>query len=91
MSTIDRGAHTVLVVDDNPATRYSTGRVIRAAGFRLAEAGTGQEALDQAAKGVSAVVLDVHLPDMDGFEVCRHLRTNPAPAACPWCTCRPRS
>jgi PAS domain S-box-containing protein len=77
-STIDRGAHTVLVVDDNPATRYSTGRVIRAAGFRLAEAGTGQEALDQAAKGVSAVVLDVHLPDMDGFEVCRHLRTEPS-------------
>ena len=27
--TIDRGRHTVLVVDDNPATRYSTGRVVR--------------------------------------------------------------
>src|SRR3954469_14848479 len=77
-STIDRGAHTVLVVDDNPATRYSTGRIIRAAGFRIAEAGTGAEALEQAAKGVSAVVLDVHLPDMDGFEVCRHLRAEPA-------------
>ena len=43
--TIDRSAHTVLVVDDNPATRYSTGRVIRAAGFRTAEAGTGADAL----------------------------------------------
>src|SRR5205085_2596917 len=36
--TIDRGAHTVLVVDDNPSTRYSTERVIRAAGFRTAYA-----------------------------------------------------
>ena len=32
-TTIDRSVHTVLVVDDNPATRYSTSRVIRAAGF----------------------------------------------------------
>jgi PAS domain S-box-containing protein len=77
--TIDRAAHTVLVVDDNPATRYSTGRVLRAAGFRIAEAGTGQEALDQCSRTrISAVVLDVHLPDIDGFEVCRRIRTDPA-------------
>ena len=37
-STIDRGAHTVLVVDDNAVTRYSTARVIRAAGFVSTEA-----------------------------------------------------
>ncbi|MGV3493016.1 MAG: response regulator, partial [Ramlibacter sp.] len=82
-ATIDRGRHTVLVVDDNPATRYSTGRVIRAAGFRTAEAGSGAEALEQVARGVSAVVLDVHLPDMDGFEVCRAIRAQPATAMLP--------
>jgi PAS domain S-box-containing protein len=82
-STIDRGAHTVLVVDDNPATRYSTSRVIRAAGFRTEEAGTGSEALALAARGVSAVVLDVHLPDIDGFEVCRILRAQPATRTLP--------
>ncbi|HZY20267.1 MAG TPA: response regulator [Ramlibacter sp.] len=76
-STIDRGAHTVLVVDDNPATRYSTSRVVRAAGFRTVEAGSGGDALAIAARGVSAVVLDVHLPDMDGFQVCRELRARP--------------
>ncbi|MGZ5272533.1 MAG: hybrid sensor histidine kinase/response regulator [Ramlibacter sp.] len=76
-STIDRGAHTVLVVDDNPATRYSTARVVRAAGFQTVEAGTGGEALALSAKGVSAVVLDVHLPDIDGFEVCRVIRADP--------------
>ena len=81
--TIDRAAHTVLVVDDNAATRYSTGRVIRAAGFRTAEAGSGAEALELIAQGVSAVVLDVHLPDIDGFELCRRIRANPPTATLP--------
>ncbi|MEJ5992656.1 response regulator [Ramlibacter sp. PS3R-8] len=83
IATIDRSAHTVLVVDDNPSTRYSTARVIRAAGFRTAEAATGREALDMAAQGISAVVLDVHLPDIDGFEVCRNLRARPVTALLP--------
>ena len=82
-TTIDRSLHTVLVVDDNPATRYSTARVIRAAGFKTTEAGSGAEALDEVAKGVSAVVLDVHLPDTDGFQVCRAIRANPATALLP--------
>ena len=81
--TIDRSVHTVLVVDDNPSTRYSTARLIRAAGFRTAEAGTGGEALEMVAQGVSGVVLDVHLPDIDGFEVCRAIRANPATAMLP--------
>lgn len=81
--TIERAAHTVLVVDDNPATRYSTGRVVRAAGFRTAEAGSGGEALELIAQGVSAVVLDVHLPDIDGFELCRRIRANPATTSLP--------
>ncbi|RZL05973.1 MAG: response regulator, partial [Rubrivivax sp.] len=64
----------VLVVDDNPATRYATARVMRAAGFSTQEVATGQEALDQARGSMAAVILDVHLPDIDGFEVCRLLR-----------------
>lgn len=82
-ATIDRSVHTVLVVDDNPATRYSTARVIRAAGFRTAEAGSGGEALELIAQGVSGVVLDVHLPDIDGFELCRMIRSKPATASLP--------
>lgn len=82
--SIDRDKHTVLVVDDNPATRYSTGRVLRASGFRIVEASSGQEAIDQAAANdLSAIVLDVHLPDFDGFEVCRRLRAQPRTAVVP--------
>jgi len=76
--TIDRSRHTVLVVDDNPATLYSTSRVLRASGFQTLEAGTGIHALALAAPAeISAIVLDVHLPDIDGFEVCRRLREDP--------------
>lgn len=83
LATIDRSQHTVLVVDDNPATRYSTARIVRAAGFLTLEAATGTEAVVLASHGVSAVVLDVHLPDIDGFEVCRQLRSDVATALLP--------
>ena len=61
---------------------------MRPGGFRTREAGSGAEALDLIGRGVSAVVLDVHLPDIDGFEVCRMIRARPATARCRWCTCR---
>jgi CheY-like chemotaxis protein len=68
---------TVLVVDDVDAGRYATARMLRAAGFRTIEAPGGAAALARA-PSASAVVLDVHLPDIHGLEVCRLLRANPA-------------
>lgn len=64
----------ILVVDDNPATRYSTSRVLQNAGWAVVEAETGTEAIEKAQRDVDLVVLDVNLPDMDGFAVCRKLR-----------------
>jgi PAS domain S-box-containing protein len=64
----------ILVVDDNPATRYSTSRVLRSAGFDIVEAATGGDALTLATRRLDLVVLDINLPDIDGFEVCRELR-----------------
>ena len=75
--------NTVLVVDHNPTARYSTARVLRAAGFATVETAGGAEALELAARGVEAVVLDVHLPDLHGFEVCRLLRSQPSTATVP--------
>ena len=79
---IDRSHHSVLVVDDNPSTRYATARVLRAAGFHTVEAAAGAEALELV-EFVSAVVLDVHLPDLLGFEVCRILRQRAETASLP--------
>ena len=85
LSNTDTAAQTptVLVVDDNATARYSMARMLRAAGFNTVETAGGAEALELAQKGVSAVVLDVHLPDLHGFEVCRLLRSQAATATLP--------
>lgn len=69
-------AGTILVVDDNEAERYYVARVLRKAGFEVTEAGTGQEALRLAGEVPDLVTLDVRLPDLSGFEVCRRLKGN---------------
>ena len=79
----DERPETILVVDDNPATLYATARVLRGAGFKIAEAETGLRAVERSRGGVDLVVLDVNLPDIDGFEVCRRIRSDPATARLP--------
>lgn len=79
---IDRAQHSVLVVDDNASSRYASSRVLKAAGYNVVEAAAGAEALELV-EFVSAVVLDVHLPDLLGFEVCRLLRNRPGTATLP--------
>ena len=69
--------NTILVVDDNEAERYYVARVLRKAGFEVAEAGTGGEALRLAAATPDLITLDVRLPDLSGFEVCRRLKSDP--------------
>lgn len=80
--SIDRSTLSVLVVDDVESSRYALARSLRAAGFKTVEAAAGAQALELA-EYVSAVVLDVHLPDLHGFEVCRLLRGNPATQSVP--------
>jgi PAS domain S-box-containing protein len=75
----------ILVVDDNDASRYATVRVLQVAGFPVEEAATGREALDKARAGADLIVLDINLPDIDGFEVCRQLRADPRTIDLPIC------
>lgn len=70
------GPPCILAVDDNPAALQVTARVLREAGYEVIEATTGAAAL-AAAGTADLVVLEVNLPDMDGFEVCRRLRARP--------------
>ncbi len=75
---------SVLVVDDNAATRYSVRRVLERHGYRVDEAGTGGAGLEQlATRSYDVLVLDVNLPDMSGFDVVRTLRADPATALLP--------
>ena len=65
----------VLVVDDEPNIRELVQVALKFHGCSVSTAGTGRDALRQAeASRPDLIVLDVMLPDLDGFEVCRRLR-----------------
>jgi|SRR4051794_36522291 DNA-binding NarL/FixJ family response regulator len=73
---------TVLIVDDHPGFRASARRMLEANGYIVVgEAGDGGSALE-AAGGLlpDLVLLDVRLPDVDGFDVARCLLAGPGPA-----------
>ncbi|HUY31109.1 MAG TPA: response regulator transcription factor [Acidimicrobiales bacterium] len=72
---MDNLVSRVLVVDDEPNITDLVATALRYEGFEVAAAGTGRDALDQVtAFRPHLIVLDVMLPDLDGFEVARRLR-----------------
>jgi two-component system OmpR family response regulator len=69
------GPGRILVVDDEPYITDVVTAALRFEGFTTEEASTGLQALERArAEECDLMVLDVMLPDIDGFEVCRRLR-----------------
>jgi CheY-like chemotaxis protein len=74
---------TILIVDDRPESRYATVRVLETAGHDVRETGSGRDALRLARLLPHLIVLDVALPDMDGFAVCEKLKGDPTTAAIP--------
>jgi serine phosphatase RsbU (regulator of sigma subunit)/DNA-binding response OmpR family regulator len=72
----------VLLVDDDEAKRYLMGTWLRRGGHTVIEACTGREALEKVGSA-ELVLLDVNLPDMIGYDVCRLIKDNPATAAIP--------
>ena len=79
----DPAPATILVVDDDEAKRYTVDRILRRAGFATIEATDGATALRLAAGRPDLIVLDVNMPDINGFEVCRRIKADPATASIP--------
>ncbi|MEE1923368.1 response regulator [Pseudomonas sp. 148P] len=74
----------LLIVDDNVATRYALRRRLDRHGYNVLEAGTGGEGLALIELGhIDALILDVNLPDMSGFDIVRKLRADPRTALLP--------
>jgi DNA-binding NtrC family response regulator len=70
----------VLIVDDERLVRISLRSRLEEEGCRVLEAGNAAEALEQYQTGVDAVLLDFHLPDLDGIEVLGQMRAlDPGP------------
>jgi signal transduction histidine kinase len=79
---MDPKQQPILNVDDYGPGRYARSKILRQAGFKVLEAATGAETLKIiASERPSIVLLDVNLPDISGFEVCRQIRENPLTAA----------
>jgi DNA-binding response OmpR family regulator len=78
-----RGA-TLLIVDDNPQNLRLVSDFLSEQGFDLMLARSGAQALNRVARATpELVLLDLRMPDMDGFEVCRRLKADPAAAGIP--------
>jgi len=72
----------ILLVDDEPSIVQLARMYLEREGFRIESASNGEAALDKVARQHPAlVVLDVMLPKLDGFEVCRRLRASQDPTA----------
>jgi DNA-binding response OmpR family regulator len=69
-------AERILVVEDDPRLAEMLSEYLGQAGYRITHAGLGKRALERLAESCfDAVVLDLMLPDMDGLDVCRELRS----------------
>jgi DNA-binding NarL/FixJ family response regulator len=74
-AAVSRAHERILIVDDDEACRTLLASLFERVGFETREAKSGGEALAAVREGRPAVViLDVHMPDMSGYEVCRELR-----------------
>ncbi|CAA9342932.1 MAG: Proteins incorrectly called adenylate cyclase [uncultured Friedmanniella sp.] len=75
---------TVLAVDDQPQNLRLLDAVLTPRGYRVLTAASGEEALAVLAAGVpDLVLLDIVMPGLDGYEVCRRIRADPATAFLP--------
>jgi diguanylate cyclase (GGDEF)-like protein/PAS domain S-box-containing protein len=71
----------ILSVDDSPEALLAVSRLLRSAGYEVMEASTGMEGLQLAKeKKPDLVLLDVNLPDINGIEVCKRIKSDPETA-----------
>lgn len=76
--------NTILIAEDRDASRELLNVVLTAAGYRVVLAADGEEALTRAAETrADLVILDIHMPRLDGFGVIQRLRADPAYATVP--------
>jgi two-component system NtrC family sensor kinase len=82
MSTLKQLSR-ILLVDDNEQNRYVMSRTLRSPQLEIEECSTGLAALERVRSLPDLVILDIRLPDIPGYEVCRRIKQDPATAHIP--------
>ncbi|OGV37655.1 MAG: hypothetical protein A2020_14885 [Lentisphaerae bacterium GWF2_45_14] len=78
METVQKKGCRILVVDDNPENIRLTGTILRDNGFLVSIASDGNQALKIMQRNLpDLILLDIIMPEMDGFETCKRLKDNP--------------
>src|SRR5213082_3095912 len=81
-------AQRILVVDDTPQNVKLLADLLSAKGYEVSTAASGEQALESIAKQIpDLVLLDIMMPGLNGYEVCRKIRENPATALLPVVLC----
>jgi CheY-like chemotaxis protein len=76
-------AKKILVVDDNEVNRYTLAKMIQARGAEVVQASCGKEAIEVMDAAPDVALVDIHLPDMTGYELLELLRKTPPGANLP--------
>jgi CheY-like chemotaxis protein len=80
----DKMGERILVVDDDLDTVRLVGLLLEKRGYEIVAAASGEQAIEKAqTERPDLVILDIMMPDMDGYEVCRRLRSNVATSEIP--------
>ena len=74
----NQAAASILIVDDDDGGRYAKTRILQQAGYHVLEAKSGAECFQHLEREHPRLIcLDVHLPDMNGFDVCKKIKSDP--------------
>jgi twitching motility two-component system response regulator PilH len=74
----------ILVVEDSPTIRYTLGKMLTDKGYEVITAGDGEQAVTMAAENQpQLIILDVILPRLNGYQVCRRLKSSEATSNTP--------
>lgn len=88
----DEGDKSILIVDDDPVVRKIIRGFLKDEGYNLVEANDGVDAMQTLIRTkINLIILDIEMPNMNGFEACKRIKQNPRTRGIPVIMCSSRS